>query len=168
VDSAQQEVALKASRLPSFAALGAALAVLPALIGLLTCPAAAEITVLEVVPAHPTIADSVSIRVEGQFLDGCWNPSPVDCGLVSGTSITIHEHVADHWQPGSSCPLVLMTYSARCVYGRLPAGQYRVVLNETHDSLRDPLPQQRSLIFTVSDATPVRLSSWARIKLLYR
>ena len=159
---------MQISRRRRFAALGAAIAVLPPLIGMFTHRAAAEITLLEVVPAHPTIADSVSVRVEGQFLDGCWLPSPVDCGLVFGATITIHEHATDHWQPGSVCPLVLMTYSATCRYGRLPAGPYRVVLNETHDSRRDPLPQQQSLTFIVSDATPVRLSSWARLKLLYR
>ena len=148
--------------------LRAVLAVLPLLAGLFACPAFAAITTLEVIPAHPTISDSVFIRVGGQYLDGCWAPGAVDCGVVSGNFVAIREHAVDHWQPGGACALVIMTYSAVCPYGRLPAGQYQVVLTETHDSLRDPFQQQRTLTFVVSDATPVRAASWARLKLLYR
>ena len=131
--------------------------------------ARANITGLDVIPSQPTIADSVSIRVAGEFGDGCWKVGPADCGAVSGGSISIRVEAVDRWQPPmTACPLIVVSYDDTCRYGRLPAGDYHVVFTENHTSLRDPTPQQKTLDFTVSDATSVGRTTWSRLKLIYR
>ena len=148
--------------LTTFATLGLDAFVLPV-------PAArATITGIQVIPANPTVADSVDVRVTGLFLDGCWSVGPADCGLASN-SISIAVYAADSWQPGVTCLLLIVDYDETCHYGRLPAGDYHIVFTEFHLSLRDPNPRQASLDFSVgSGPTPAARTTWGRLKALYR
>jgi hypothetical protein len=167
VDRVDQEVAMDTPRIHRLAARPRVLAILLLVAALpVATRARATISVLEVIPAQPTIADSVSIHVAGYYPNGCWHPGPVVCGFLAGHSISISEHAVEDTM--RFCPLIVPEYGATCEYGRLPAGIYQVVFTETHTSVHDPLPQQRTLNFRVSDATPTRLKTWGRLKLLYR
>jgi hypothetical protein len=130
--------------------------------------AQARIAGVQVIPPRPTIADSVSVRVAGDFPDGCWSVSPVTCGPHVDGTIGISVDAVDHATVPGACPLVFVTYVDSCRYGRLPAGDYQVVFTEHHTSIRDPKSQQLVVSFSVTDATPVRPSTWGTLKLIYR
>ena len=102
-----------------------------------------------VIPANPTVSDSVAIIVSGEFNDGCWSPGPGQCGEVEGFTISSMIYAVDYWQPGWDCVMMLVPYSFRCEYGRLEAGHYVVNVVEEHESMRDPDSDVLSLEFDV-------------------
>ncbi|MFH1220091.1 MAG: hypothetical protein V1694_06515 [Candidatus Eisenbacteria bacterium] len=111
--------------------------------------AAAGITSVEVIPSAPTVNDIVTVRVSGDFNDGCWDPGLHECGAVAGFTITPTIWATDSWQPGGVCPMMMVPYFFSCEYGRLEAGHYVVTVTEEHRSLRDPFPDVFSVEFDV-------------------
>ena len=117
---------------------------------ILPISASARIIAVEVVPSNPTVNDNVTIRLSGDFADGCWHPGPGQCGSVDGGVISPSIMVIDVWQPGGICPMVIVDYSFSCEYGTLAAGHYTVNFTEEHESLREPSPEMLSVEFDVT------------------
>ena len=125
-----------------------------ALLGSFAAPAGALISGLEVIPAYPTASDSVTVRVSGWLSDPCWKVVSVACGAVAGENIGISLWAQDSWRPGLSCVTLAIPYDATCRLGRLLPGDYLVTFIEYHNSLRQPSPEFKSLLFSV--AGPLR------------
>lgn len=164
-DRAKQEFTMgtfHAHRVAVFAAVLGALVTLATTLPMSV--ARAHITGLDVIPAHPTVGDSVSIRVAGFFPDACWSVQPAVCGW----GFNIRVEGIDRWPNPPYCAQVTVDYADTCRYGVLPAGNYQVVFIENGTSSRAPSPESRTLNFTVSDATPARRTSWGQLKIIYR
>jgi hypothetical protein len=128
----------------------------------------ASIGSVEVVPPNPTEQDSVRIRADGWFYDGCWSVSGFGCGWADPQEILFDIYGVDVAGPGDCCTQIVIPYCHECDYGPLDAGHYLVTVTEYHDSLRDPLPDVWVLEFDVVPDTEVQHLSWGRIRALYR
>jgi hypothetical protein len=124
------------------------------ILGLATL-AGAGITGVEVVPGSPTVNDSVTVTLSGEFFDGCWHPGSGQCGTVEEFLINPSIYVIDVWEPGAICPMVIVDYSFSCEYGRLGAGHYVVSFTEEHESLREPAPDVLVVEFDVVVPTAI-------------
>ncbi len=137
------------------------------LVGLLSQPAAASITII---PPQPTVQDSVKVKVYSQFPMACWRDLSQDCRdcLSDTLSVTVDVDYC-HGRPSCICAAFPYSYQRVCNFGLLPAGTYTVTFTELHSNVYDPISTfTQSVRFVVSNVTPTRTTTWGRLKLLYR
>ncbi|MCK4548160.1 MAG: hypothetical protein KAW17_12045 [Candidatus Eisenbacteria sp.] len=123
-------------------------------------PADSNLESVELLPARPTVVDSLRVLVHGFLYDGCWNlPSfefcdhgvcafPESTG-VSDHTLYIHILAVDFWHAGAACWDVWTDYVCSHNFGPLPPGHYSVIVTEHHESLRDPDPEVLTTEFDV-------------------
>lgn len=128
-------------------------------------PANSNLASVQLLPARPTVVDSLRILVHGYLYDGCWDlpsfesidfhdhtiftsPESTD---VSDHTLSIHILAVDFWHAGTACWAVWTDYVCGHNFGPLPAGHYSVIVTEHHESLRDPDPEVLTTEFDVVD-----------------
>lgn len=96
----------------------------------------AELTRIGVVPAEPTVCDSVTIEVEGVLSSSCLEivdaqifgpvpPDPACAAIVCPSQFEVRITVQEPGPP-TPCPAVLVPYKRSFFVGALPAGAYSV------------------------------------------
>jgi hypothetical protein len=147
--------------------------ILVPLVAALACAALASdasgfLTSMHLFPPEPIDTDPVRVEAWGGFTDGCWGMGNHSCFLFWDNHVEFDLFAHDGWQPGFTCPLVVWGFKLPCELGVLPAGHYRVVVTEHHQSLRYPDPDVMTLEFDVRPSTGVRRLSWGLIRALFR
>lgn len=77
-------------------------------------------------PACPAPSDSVKVRVEGWFPDGCWSPMKLDSSYAAADGVHLFA-TATH-VGYSACPLVIIQYRFDVPLAHLPPGTHPVLL----------------------------------------
>jgi len=131
-------------------------------------PAAADLTLVRLMPAEPTEDDTVRVLVRGLFLDDCWSIHVSSCGTGPGDdSLAIDVYAVDAW-PAMTCHQAFVPYGFECDYGQLPVGHYLIPVTEHRDSSRYPPFDWVDLEFDVEPSTASEGTTWGRIRALYR
>lgn len=77
-------------------------------------------------PACPAPGDSVKVRVEGWFPDGCWSPLKLDSSYAAADGVHLFA-TATH-VGYSACPLVIIQYRFDVPLAHLPPGTHPILL----------------------------------------
>ncbi|MBK8129613.1 MAG: hypothetical protein IPK53_12185 [bacterium] len=115
----------------------------------LTTVALAEIGLVQITPAQPTLHDTITFEVEGSFSDGCWNLESYSFVQISPNHFAANVSAVDNWQPGFLCLQVIIGYRYSSTLGPLNPGTYTVSIHESHESQRDPWPNSEAFTFEV-------------------
>lgn len=77
-------------------------------------------------PECPTLTDSVTVRVDGWYPNGCWAPMELDSAHVAGDEV--HMYATTYHNGYSFCPMVIVGFSFETRIAPLPAGTHPVTL----------------------------------------
>lgn len=109
-----------------------------------------EISSVKISPIQPIDHDRITIRIQGVFYDGCWQPYPETSVQIVGNTIKIYLTFTDVWRPGGVCTMMLVYYDRSFEIGPFSGGNYNVEVYEYHQSLRDPGTNMASATFKVA------------------
>ena len=135
-------------------------------VGFFTRPATAMLTI---VPAEPSVQDSVTVKVESGFLSLCWHDAEQECNSSRPDTLSITVDV-DYCGGAPSCRCAELPhgYKRTCNFGLLPAGSYTAIFTELHSSVYDPIATfNQTVHFAVNTITPVLQHTWGTLKLYY-
>lgn len=144
------------------------------LLALNTAAATATVTVL---PAFPTPADSVTVRVDDSFPTGLqWQITGTECRMSAPDSLVITLTLQFcNGQPGCGGTLSPTFFTRSCRFAPLAVGTYKAVFVERYLNPNDPRPADvaldptpRTVAFVVTGPTPALKRSWGRLKAAYR
>jgi hypothetical protein len=114
----------------------------------------AEISSVRISPVQPTVRDTITFTVEGMFPDGCWGVYDFTFMQLSPSQFAADVYALDRAQYGYACTEIVVEYFDSATVGPLDPGIYTVFVTEYHQSLRDPWPNETSLVFEVADYLP--------------
>jgi hypothetical protein len=125
---------------------------------------------VRVLPATPTVDDSVRVVASVGFSSMCWTNLSYSCDRVGADTLSLTIDIQYcGGGPSCICAQFPITFARTCVFGRLPAGTHVAMLIEHHVNPSDPIASSTTTrAFTVDASVPAVRPSWGRLKIAYR